>query len=152
LQPDPNSSVANGLYVKLLSAFFHPTVRLDRVATESRRQELRNSVDVNQYTVRAGEKIVGAHEVVGKAEFDKMRALHDAMQSRASGQRAVGRIAGSVAYNALVLAIFGIAIVLFRPQLYRSFRSLTLFGAVFLIVLVAAALAARWQPVHPELV
>jgi putative nucleotidyltransferase with HDIG domain len=152
LQPDPNSSVANGLYVKLLSAFFHPTVRLDRVATESRRQELRNSVDVNQYTVRAGEKIVGAHEVVGKAEFDKMRALHDAMQSRASGQRAVGRIAGSVAYNALVLAIFGIAIVLFRPQLYRSFRSLTLFGAEFLIVLVAAALAARWQPVHPELV
>lgn len=152
LQPDPNSSVANGLYVKLLSAFFHPTVRLDRVATESRRQELRNSVDVNQYTVRAGEKIVGAHEVVGKAEFDKMRALHDAMQSRASGQRAVGRIAGSVAYNALVLAIFGIAIVLFRPQLYRSFRSLTLFGVVFLIVLVAAALAARWQPVHPELV
>ncbi|HEX5408846.1 MAG TPA: HDIG domain-containing protein [Gemmatimonadaceae bacterium] len=152
LQPDANSSVANGLYVKLLSAFFHPTIRLDRVATESRRQELRNSVDVNQYTVRAGEKIVGAHEVVGKAEFDKMRALHDAMQSRASGQRAVGRIAGSVAYNALVLAIFGIAIVLFRPQLYRSFRSLTLFGAVFLIVLAAAALAARWQPVHPELV
>lgn len=152
LQPDPNSSVADQLYLKLLSAFFHPTITLDRVATEQRRQELRNSVDVNRYTVRAGEKIVGEHEVVGRAEFEKMRALHDAMQVRAHGQRAVGRVMGSIAYNALVLAIFGIAIVLFRPQLYSAFRSLALFAMVFLLVLVVAALAAHWKPVHPELV
>lgn len=152
LEPDPNSSVGNGLYLKLLTAFFHPTVSLDRAATEQQRQEMRSSVDVNAYVVRAGEKIVGAHEVVGRAEFDKMKALHDAMQTHARGQRAVGRITGSIAYNALVLAIFGIAIVLFRPQLYRSFRSLALFAGLFLLVLVTAALAAKWQPVHPELV
>ncbi|HEY9450670.1 MAG TPA: HDIG domain-containing metalloprotein [Gemmatimonadaceae bacterium] len=152
MQPDRNSSVAEGLYLKLLSSFFHPTIIPDRAATEQRRQELRNSVDVNRYRVRAGEKVVGEHEVVGRAEFDKMRALHDAMQSRASGQQAVGRVVGSVAYNALLLAIFGIAMVIFRPQLYRSFRSLSLFAAVYLLVLGAAALAAQWHPVHPELV
>ncbi|HEU4640981.1 MAG TPA: HDIG domain-containing protein, partial [Gemmatimonadaceae bacterium] len=151
-QPDPNSSVADGLYLKLLSAFFHPTVTLDHVATERRRQELRASVDVNRYQVRAGEKIVGEHEVVGRPEFEKMRALHDAMQGRASGQRAVGRVLGSIAYNALVLAILGIAIVLFRPQVYRAFRSLTLFAIIYLLVLVVAAAAAQWTPVHPELV
>ncbi|HEX7940583.1 MAG TPA: hypothetical protein VF488_02195, partial [Gemmatimonadaceae bacterium] len=74
-QPDPNSSVADGLYLKLLSAFFHPTVTFDRGATERRRQELRGSVDVNRYQVRTGEKIVGEHEVVGRPEFEKMRAL-----------------------------------------------------------------------------
>lgn len=152
MQPDPNSSVADALYLKLLSGFFRPTLRLDRVATEARRQELRSSVDVNRYQVRAGEKIVGEHEVVGQAEFEKLRALHDALQRQSSGQRALGRIAGSIAYNALVLAIFGIAIVLFRPQLYRSFRSLLLVGAVFLVVIVAASLAATVQPVHPELI
>src|SRR5690242_16482401 len=151
-EPDPNSSVASALYLKLLSAFFRPTVTLDQFATEQRRQELRNSVNVNEYMVRAGEKVVGAHEVVGQAEFEKMRALHDAMQARTRGQRALGRIAGSIAYNALVLAIFGIAIVLFRPQLYSAFRSLAMFAAVFLLVLIVSAVAAQWQPVHPELV
>jgi hypothetical protein len=152
LEPDPNSSVANGLYLKLLSAFFHPTLALDQAATEQLRQDLRASVDVNRYVVRAGEKIVGAHEVVGRPEFEKMKALHDAMQTHTRGQRAVGRIAGSISYNALVLAIFGIAIVLFRPQLYSAFRSLALFASVFLLVLIVAAVAAKWQPVHPELV
>lgn len=152
LQPDPNSSVANALYLKLLSTYFHPTITYDQVATEQRRQELRNSVDIFRYRVRAGEKIVGAHEVVGRAEFEKLGALHNAMQARSQGQRALGRVAGSIAYNFLVLAIFGIAIALFRPQLYRSLRSLTLFAVVFLLVLAVAALAAKWQPVHPELV
>ena len=152
LQPDPNSSVADALYLKLLSACFHPTITYDQVATDQRRQELRGSVDLFRYRVRAGEKIVGAHEVVGRAEFEKMRALHDAMQARSQGQRAIGRVLGSVAYNFLVLAIFGIAIALFRPSLYRSLRALTLFAVVFLLVLAVAALAAQWQPVHPELV
>jgi putative nucleotidyltransferase with HDIG domain len=152
MHPDPNSSVADGLYLKLLSAFYHPTITLDRVATERHRQELRNSVDVNRYNVRAGEKIVGEHEVVGRAEFEKMHALRDALQSRASPERTLGRIVGGIAYNALVLAIFGIAIVIFRPQLYESFRALLLFAIVYLLVLVIAAIASHWPPARPELI
>ena len=152
LQPDPNSSVANGLYLKLLSGLVHPTVVPDATATERRRDDLRKSVDVNRYTVRAGEKIVGEHEVVGKAEFDKIRAMHDAMQASVSGQRAFRRVLGGIAYNALVLAIFGIAVLVFRPALYRSMRSLALFAVVFTLVLLVAAVGAQWQPVRPELV
>lgn len=152
LQPDANSSVANGLYLKLLSGLVRPTVVPDPAATELRRSDLRKSVDVNRYTVRAGEKIVGEHEVVGRAEFDKMHAMHDAMQSTVSGERAIRRVLGGIAYNALVLAIFGIAILVFRPGLYRSMRALALFAAVFTLVLVVAAIGAQWQPVRPELV
>jgi putative nucleotidyltransferase with HDIG domain len=152
LQPDPNSSVADGLYLKLLSGLLHPTILPDAAATEQRRDDLRKSVDLNRYAVRAGEKIVGEHEVVGRAEFDKMHAMHDAMQSTVGGERAFRRVLGGVAYNALVLAIFGIAILVFRPALYRSMRALALFAAVFLLVLVVAAVGAQWQPVRPELV
>jgi cyclic-di-AMP phosphodiesterase PgpH len=152
LQPDPNSSVADGLYLKLLSGLLHPTILPDAAATEQRRDDLRKSVDLNRYAVRAGEKIVGEHEVVGRAEFDKMHAMHDAMQSTVGGERAFRRVLGGVAYNALVLAIFGIAILVFRPALYRSMRALALFAAVFLLVLVVAAVGAPWQPVRPELV
>jgi putative nucleotidyltransferase with HDIG domain len=152
LQPDPNSSVAVSLYSKLMSGLLRPTIVPDPAATERRREELRNSVDVNRYMVRAGEKIVGEHEVVGRAEFDKMHAMHDAMQSTFGGDRAFRRVLGGIAYNALVLAIFGIAILVFRPGLYRSMRALTLFAAVFTLVLVVAAIGAQWQPVRPELV
>ena len=152
LQPDPNSSVADGLYLKLLSGLLHPTILPDGAATEQRRDDLRKSVDLNRYAVRAGEKIVGEHEVVGRAEFDKMHAMHDAIQSTVGGDRAFRRVLGGVAYNALVLAIFGIAILVFRPALYRSMRALALFAAVFLLVLVVAAVGAQWQPVRPELV
>lgn len=150
--PDPNSSLGDALYIKVLGAFFHPTILPDRIATERRRQELRASVDPNRYQVRAGEKIVGDHEVVGKTEFEKMRALHDEMSRRVRGERAWGRVLGAITYNALVLAIFGIAIALFRPQMYRSMRALLLFGVVSLLVIAGAALAAHATPIRPELV
>ncbi|HEU4566345.1 MAG TPA: HDIG domain-containing protein [Gemmatimonadaceae bacterium] len=152
LHPEPNSSVADALYIKLLSAFFHPSVVYDRAGTERRRSELRSSVSVTRYQVQAGEKIIGEHEVVGREEHDKLRALHDALQQRTGGERSLSRIAGAILYNALVLAIFGIAVVLFRPQLYQSYRALSLFALVFLVVMAGAALASHLEVVRPELV
>lgn len=152
LHPAPNSSIGDALYIKLLSGFFHPTIAFDKVATERRRQELRASVVVTRHQVRAGEKIIGEHEVVGREEHEKLRALHDAMQSRTGGERSLGRVVGAVLYNALVLLIFGVTIALFRPHLYQSYRSLVMFGLLFLMVLIVAALAGKVTPVRPELV
>jgi putative nucleotidyltransferase with HDIG domain len=125
---------------------------LDRAATERRRQELRASVSEWSYEVREGEKIVGEHEVVGREEHDKLRALQVETERRIGGERAIGRVLGAVLYNALVLTIFAITIVLFRPQLYRSFRALALIAIVFAVVLAAASVFGHLQPVRPELV
>jgi hypothetical protein len=152
VHPAPDSSVGDALYIKLLSAFFRPTVTYDRIATERRRQELRNSVDTTQYTVRAGERIIGEHEVVGREEHDKLRALHDAMQSRTGGERSAGRVTGTVLYNALVLLILWVTIGLFRPALYDSMRWLATFAVLSLLVLAGAAVVAHITPVRPELV
>ncbi|MEP6691108.1 MAG: HDIG domain-containing metalloprotein [Gemmatimonadaceae bacterium] len=153
MHPDPNSSAGDGVFIKLVSAFFHPSILADRAATDVRRAELARSVSPIRYQVRAGEKIVGEHEVVQRAEFDKLRALHDAMQTRSRGERAAGRITGTILYNALVLAMFGVAIALFRPQLYKNVRALWVFAFLFLLVLGAASLAARVTPiVYSELV
>jgi membrane-associated HD superfamily phosphohydrolase len=152
VHPAPDSSVGDALYIKLLGAFFRPTVTYDRVATERRRQELRNAVDVTRYTVRAGERIIGEHEVVGREEHEKLRALHDAIQTRTGGERSASRVAGTVLYNALVLLIFWATIGLFRPALYDSMRWLATFAALFLLVLGGAAIVAHITPVRPELV
>jgi cyclic-di-AMP phosphodiesterase PgpH len=152
VHPSPDSSVGDALYIKLLGAFFRPTVTYDRVATERRRQELRNAVDVTRYTVRAGERIIGEHEVVGREEHEKLRALHDAMQTRTGGERSLSRVVGTILYNALVLLIFWATIGLFRPALYDSLRWLGTFAALFLLVLGGAAIVAAITPVRPELV
>jgi hypothetical protein len=57
--------VARGLLVKLLSASFEPSLTFDRAATAQRRDSAVASVDATRYVVRAGEKIIDAHEVVG---------------------------------------------------------------------------------------
>ncbi len=150
--PDPNSSVGDAIFVKLLSAFFQPTIRYDAGATEQRRAELRDTVDPYRYRVMEAERIIGQHEVVGRAEFEKLRALQEAMQAQTRGERAITRVLGAILYNALVLGIFVIAVVLFRPQVYRSFRSLSLFAFVFMAVVLGAFAVTRMTAVAPELV
>ena len=154
--PDPGSEVADALYVKLLSAFFHPSLTLDRTATERRRAEALRVVERDKWLVRAGEKIVGAHEVVGREEFEKMRALQSAVEQRGMTDRSVARgatrVAGGLLHNLVLFAIFGITLLLFRPQLYRSYRVLLLFGVGFAGVLAAAAFVARMPEPRPEII
>ena len=153
LHPDPQSVVGDAAYRKLLTAFFRPTIVYDPVATESARQALRQSVPSVKYTLRPGEKIVGAHEVVGREEHEKMRALRDELSSRGDSRRSLSRVVGAVLFNTLVIAIFGLTLLLFRPQLYASVRAVLLFAIVFTIVIVSSSVIAHLPGrVYPELV
>ncbi|MGZ8492214.1 MAG: HD family phosphohydrolase [Gemmatirosa sp.] len=155
-RPDARSEAAEALYVKLLSAFFRPTLSVDRVATERARVEAVGAIDQNKWFVRAGETIVGAHEVVGREEFETMRALRTAVAQRGMTDRSVARgatrIAGALLHNLLLVAVFGLTLALFRPQLYRSFRVVSLFAVGFLLVLGTAAIVARMPTPRPELI
>ncbi|MEJ7809037.1 MAG: HDIG domain-containing metalloprotein [Gemmatimonadaceae bacterium] len=148
LAPTPHSATSDALFVKLVTVFFHPSLVPDRAATDRRRQDQRSAVDVDRFQVRTGEKIVGAHEVVGREEHEKLRALRAAVQDRAISTGSAGRVMGATLYNALVLLIFGVTVLLFRPQLYKAFRSMALFAMLFVLVLLGAALASRVQPDH----
>jgi cyclic-di-AMP phosphodiesterase PgpH len=82
-----------------------------------------------------------------------MRALRDALQERSAGRRNAGRIVGAVLFNTLVIAIFGLTLLLFRPQLYASYRSLVLFAAVFTFVIAASSAIAHLPATpRPELI
>ena len=152
MQPDPGSRVSDALFERLLTAFYRPTIVFDRVATEARREELRRSVPENKYEVRFREKIVGANEVVGQPEHDKMRALRDEIEKRKLGGGDASRMIGSVLFNTLLISIFGLTLLLFRPQLYASTRALALMALVFAIVIVAAAIVSNMTPIRSELI
>jgi putative nucleotidyltransferase with HDIG domain len=153
VHPDIGSPVGDAVFRKALASIFHPTVVYDRIGTERAREALRRSVAPAKYQLRAGEKIVGAHEVVGPAEHDKMRALRDVLESRTIARSSVSRVAGAVLFNALIVAIFGITLLLFRPQLYASMRALLVIAGAFVVVIAAASIIARAPgELHPELI
>ena len=151
-QPDPGSPGADAAFNALLGGCFEPTLIIDKSATDERRAGALAAIAPYESRVREGERIVAAHEVVGRPEFDKMRALHDAVATRGHGEELFTRVAGGILYDALLLGIFGIAIVLFRPALYSSMESLALIAGVFLVVIAGAATGAHWAPDRPELV
>ena len=152
MQSEPRSRIGDALFERLTTAFYRPTIVFDRAATDARREELRRSVSANTYEVRSREKIVGANEVVGQAEHDKMRALRDEIEKRKLGGGDPSRMLGSVLFNTLLISIFGLTLLLFRPQLYASTRALALIALVFAIVIGAAAIVAHMTPIRPELI
>ncbi|MEX2152893.1 MAG: HDIG domain-containing metalloprotein [Gemmatimonadaceae bacterium] len=152
LNPDPSSDVGTSLYLKLITSFFHPTITLDRTETERRRDEVRRSVAVNKYSVRGGEKIVGAHEVVGREEHEKLRALQQALGQQRGAQPRIRRAAGSILFDLTILIMLGVTLYFFRPQLYAHWRSVVVVASLVAIVVVAAALVSHMRPLRPELI
>jgi len=59
---------------------------------------------------------------------------------------------GTFGLNALMLALFGAMLLFFRPEIYRSFRSVVFFAVGCGAVLVAAGVLARYSPPHIELI
>ena len=152
IHPDPASVVGDGIYSHLLGALFHPTIVPNGAATQLRRDDIRRSVPLAKYEVRVGEKIIGANEVVGREEHDKLRALHDAVDQRRATERAARRVIGAIMFNALIISLLGLTILIFRPAVYRNVRWLLMFAAATMIVLIGAAIVGHARPVHPELI
>ncbi len=152
LHPDPRSPAGDALYLRLLGAFFHPTIVLDAPATQLRLDELRRSVPTAKYEVQAGEKIIGANEVVGRDEHEKLRALSGALELRRGSELRVRRVVGALLVNLLLLGLLGWSVALFRPGVYRQMRSMGVMAAVIGAVILVSALVARGRPPHPELV
>ncbi len=142
-----------GPYVRLLGAFFRPTLVYERAETERRRDALRRSVDSVQAVVQPGEKIIGAHEVVDEAAAAKLAAYVAATERGTTG-RVLGAVStlGVLGLDTLLVLLFGVICHFIRPQIYDAFRSLAFFAVGFAVVAVAAGLLARFVPSRPELI
>src|SRR2546426_924443 len=139
VHPDKGSSIADAAYRRLAAHFYRPTLVLNSLETERRRDELRRSVDPSKYIVRAGDRIVGAHEVVTNEAHEKLVALHnDLVRRGAATSRSVGGVFGPLLRDSLVLGIFWVLLVFYRRETYREWRQVTLMGCLFGLVLIIA--------------
>jgi len=88
---------------------------------------------------------------VGREEHENLRALHDAVDQRRATERAARRVIGAIMFNALIISLLGLTILIFRPAVYRNLRWLWMFAGVTVIVLLGATIVGHARPVHPEL-
>ncbi len=152
LHPDPGSAIADAAYQRVLTAFFIPSLRLDSTTTAQRREAAMATVDPWRFEVRAGEKVVGAHEVVSAEDFAKLEALRENLDARALGRGKVRRFVGGFMMNLSVLAIFVATLAFYRPEVYRAPRSVLVLAAALLLVLLCSAVAIHLAPIPGMLV
>ena len=153
LHPDPGSSVADVLYLKLVRQFFRPTLIPKLLETERRRNELRGSVDPSKYIVRAGDRIVAPHEIVTNEAHERLVALHQELLRRGAATTYSFRgVVGPLLRDMLILSIFWVLLLFYRRETYGDLRQVALIGSLFAVLLIQAGLAARSYPTHPEVV
>jgi len=151
INPDPRSEIGTSLYLKLITTFFRPTIVLDLTLTERRREEMRRSVAPIKFTVRAGEKIVGAHEVVGRQEHEKLRALERTLAERRGAPPVIRRAIGAILFDLAILILLGVTLSFFRPKVYAHWRSVLVVAGLVALVVAGAALVSHMRPLRPEL-
>jgi cyclic-di-AMP phosphodiesterase PgpH len=153
LHPDPGSSVGDVLYIKLQRQFFRPTLIPKPLETERRRNELRGSVDPSKYIVRAGDRIVGANEIVTNEAHERLVTLHQELLRRgAATTYSIRGVIGPLLRDSLIIAIFWVLLVFYRRETYRDLRQVALIGGLFAVLLTQAGLVGRFYPAHPEVI
>jgi cyclic-di-AMP phosphodiesterase PgpH len=151
--PDKGSVAGDAVYVRLAGHFFRPTLVPNAVATERRRDELRRSVDPTKYVVRAGERIVGAHEVVTSEARERLVALQQELLRRgAATSRSARGVLGPLLRDSLVIGIFWVLMLYYRRETYRELRQVALVASLLAASILGGAAIARWAPQHPELI
>ncbi len=151
--PEPNSSLGDQIFLKMINAFFRPTLIPNGAETEALRAQLRASVDSVKDVVRQNERIINAHEVVTPEARDRLVALRADLLRQAAGESISLRGgAGQVVQNALIISIFWLLLTLYRRETYRQLRQVLVLALLFGLVVVGAAVNYRFINAGPELI
>ncbi len=126
----------------ILARYLAPSLVPDAQRTQRARSLARNAVPIVEARVLEGEAIVRANQQVGEAELRKLGAYRN--QLRAEGvsvdsSNVAGNLGGLV-LNVLLLAVFGVLLFFFRPEIYLSFRSLAAITGIVAIYFVSGLL------------
>lgn len=153
LLPEGTGSEVNDLLRLSLIRFTVPTLRYDPVATQEDRDAARRAVPVLRANVLEGEAVVRANQQLGDAEIERLQAYEEAL--RTGGQledprMRVRGLAASMTMYLLILAIFGILLFFYRPDIYWRRRWLVLLGFLVLFFTGISGLVARYE-LPPEL-
>ncbi|MEQ8330805.1 MAG: HDIG domain-containing protein [Longimicrobiales bacterium] len=155
LPPDTPPDVTDLLRIILIRHIEYTYV-LNLVATELDRDAAARSVPTTKEDILQGQAIVRAADPIGAADVERLNAYEDQLRARGMLERQgleVGAVLGAVLLNTLLLAIFGLLVLFFRPEVYANLRWLSLVALLTLAYFAAAmviarnGLASEWLPI-----
>ncbi|HKJ93101.1 MAG TPA: HDIG domain-containing protein [Longimicrobiales bacterium] len=132
----------------MLLALFEPSLRYDRAATEAERERTRQAVPLVKGRVLQGEQIVGAHQLVGDREAERLRAYRQYLTQMGEvghGGLISGRAMGAFGFDLTLLLVFGTLLYFFRRTIYDNLGQLGLIVFLVLALVGAAAIVAKTQ-------
>ncbi len=141
------------LYQVLLVRFRQPTLLPDDLATRTAREQARAAVSTHWGEILEGERIVTAHERVGRRDLHRLRAYNDELVRRglAGGRSRRLASAGGVLYSAILISLLAAVLYFYRPAIYRDVRGyLIVMGLVALVIVTAGVLEQGGY--RPELI
>jgi len=140
----PQNASVDGfqLYTSLLIRFREPTLLPDDLATRTAREQARGAVDTVASVILEGERIVGAHERVGRRDLQRLKAYNSELVRRGLAGSTSRRLAsaGSVLYTGILISLLGAVLLLFRPAIYRDVKGYLIVMGLVATVMVAASL------------
>ena len=149
LAPDDASVPGVALFHTFLIRFTEPSLSLDREATIAARLQAQNAVQTTTGSVLRGERIVTAHERVGRAEIEKLHAYRAALLESGFGSEGANLLGllGAILYALIPLALLGVVMYYFWPAVYTDVRGfLIVVLQAPLILAVASAIAQTNTP------
>lgn len=133
------------LFQTLIVHYLEESLRLDPEATGRTRQQARTAVQGSAGFVLEGERIVTAHERVGREEIEKLRAYSAALAS--PGQAGAGsffRSLGGVLYAIVAVGILWSVLYYHRrEEVYENARNFSIVVILVFVVLLLASVVAR---------
>lgn len=152
-QPDPGSSTAGAVFLKLARRMFRPTLIRNDLETARRRSELAAGVERAKYAVRQGDLIVETGQIVTGPVQERLAALHAELVRRgATTSATLGGKIGVLLRNLLILSVFWVLMFFYRRETYVKLRQVGTVAVLFACAIVAAATVARTAPAHGELI
>jgi len=144
--PASTPSQVEELLRLILIQYQLPTYVLDVSATEEDRENARRAVPVVKGSVLQGEAIVRANQAVGPSDVERLRAYQEELRVRggaAEGGRRLLPWLGSILLNALIIGLFGMLLLFYRPEIYGNARWMLLQGALILTYFILAGVISR---------
>lgn len=130
----------------VLIRFFQPSLRLDLESTNADRENARRAVPIERERVRAGERIIAAHEPVTPERASRLQAYRSTVARQGvleAGPQRLAGVVGAFALNLLILSIIGLLLFFYRPGVYHSLRYVLLLAFLVLAVTAGAAAITR---------
>lgn len=129
---------------------FWQTIRRVQENDDGRRPSI--VVDSIEHVIHAGDLVVSPGDRVTRETAFELAALADAARTLSRDDRLLQSIVGPILFNALILSIFWLLLMMYRWETYAQLREMLFFGFLLSLVVVVSALFSRFLPERPELV